>query len=533
MTDTQVQARPYFRTPAISPDGGQVAFAHATDIWLVAASGGDAERLTAHYADHTAPRWAPDGQQIAFTSSRTGRGDIYILPLAGGAVRRVTHHDAASTVEAWSVDGGHVFFSSTRDQQDSAIYRVGVGGDTPIRWINQPYERLNSLAVSPDGDTLAFNISRDPWWRRGPNPYGGSEIWTVSNAADADDYRKISDYTGMNRWPLWAPDGRGLYFVSDRDGMENLWFQPLEGGPAEQITSFAEGRLLWPSISGDGRTIVFERDFGIWRLDLQSGAAAQIAIRVRSDTKVTPVGIYSFREVEELELAPDGKKIAFVAHGEIFADFADKETDKEQRQGPAFRATNTPFREGDVVWSPDSRRLVYTSDRHGDEELYLYDFATRAETRLTDSERPKARPCFSPDGAWIAYARGEDEIRLLNAETHADRLFTRANFIYSASFAWSPDSRWLVFIAQDARSFSNLYIQRIDEETPHQITFLSNLNAYGPLWAPNGRFIIFSTAQYHSEPQIARVELRPQPPLFREAEFEKLFETKGTGDRGQ
>jgi Tol biopolymer transport system component/C-terminal processing protease CtpA/Prc len=320
--------------------------------------------------------------------------------------------------------------------------------------------------------------------------------------------------------------------------MENLWFQPLGGAPERQLTDFGEGRLLWPAISRDGRTIVFERDFGIWRMDVGSGAIAPLVIRVRPDTKFTPVRIATYsRDLTELELSPDGKKVAFVARGTIFADFADKETDKEQRQGPSFRVTNTSFRESDVTWSPDSRRLIFTSDRHGDQELFLYDFTTRAETRLTDSIQqahgPAAAPRYSPDGKWIAYALGDDQIRLLDVETHADRPFVTANFTYGASFAWSPDSRWLVFIAQDQRLFSNLYIQRIDETHAKQITFLSNLQAYGPLWAPNGRFIIFTTSQYRAESQIARVDLRPQVPQFREAEFEKLFDTKVTGDRGQ
>jgi Tol biopolymer transport system component/C-terminal processing protease CtpA/Prc len=540
MSDTQQPARPSLRTPAISPDGALVAFVHAADIWIVPVEGGVAERLTANPAGHGFPRFSPDGAQLAFSSSRTGQGDIYVLPLGGGAVRRVTCHDTYNAVESWSADGQHLFFSSARDQQSVAIYRVDARGGTPIQWISQPYERLNSLAVSPDGAWLAFNVSRDYWWRRGPNPYGGAEVWIVGSAPGADDFRKIGDYAGMNRWPLWAPDGQGLYFVSDRDGMENVWFQPLDPAngseanddQARKITRFAEGRLLWPAISADGRTIVFERDFSLWRLDLASGAAHPIPISVRPDTKITPVRVHTYtRELSELALAPDGKKVAFVARGEVFADFADKEIDKEQRQGPSFRVTNTPFRERDVAWSPDSRRMVYTSDRHGDAEVYLYDFVTRAETRLTESDGPKAAPCFSPDGKWIAYARGDDEIRLLDAETHADRPFVRANFNFSATFAWSPDSKWVVFVARDARSFSNLYVQRVDADAPHQVTFLGNLSADGPLWAPNGRFIIFTTGQYRAESQIARLDLAPAPPLFREAEFEKLFDKPTTDDR--
>ena len=538
MSNTQGSARPYFRTPTISPDGAQIAFVYAGDIWLVSIEGGDAERLTANPAGHSSPRWSPDGAEIAFSSSRTGQGDIYVLPLTRGELRRVTYHDTASVVEDWSADGQQIFFSSAREQQGSEIYRVASEGGTPILWISQPYERINSLAVAPDGTTLAFNNSRDHWWRRGPNPYGGADIWTVGSSVGSGDFRKISSYTGMNRWPLWAADGQGLYFVSDRDGMENLWFQPLEGAPAQQLTDFGEGRLLWPAISRDGRTIVFERDFGIWRMDVGSRAIAPLVIRVRPDTKFTPVRVATYsRDLTELELSPDGKKVAFIARGEVFADFADKETDKEQRQGPSFRVTNTPFRESDVTWSPDSRKLIYTSDRHGDEELFLYDFTAHTETRLTDSAQHAhgrtARPRHSPDGKWIAYALGDDQIRLLDAETHTDRPFVTANFTYGASFAWSPDSRWLVFIAQDQRFFSNLHIQGIDETSPKQITFLSNLQAYGPRWAPNGRFIIFTTSQYRAESQIARVDLRPQLPQFREAEFEKLFESKEPGAKSQ
>ncbi len=533
MNITQTMARPYFRTPVVSPSGEHIAFVYAADIWLVHATGGRAARLTAHPSMHYAPRWSPDGTQLAFTSNRTGTGDLYILSFTNDDVRRVTYHEQASTAEAWSADGQHLFFSSMRDLQGTALYRVAAAGGTPVPWVVQPYERLVHLSVSPDGSRLAFNVSRDPWWRRGPNPYGGAEVWTVSNTADASDYRKISNYTGLNRWPLWSADSRALFFVSDRDGVENIWRQPLDGSPAHKVTNFVEGRVLWPSISGDERTIVFERHFGIWRLDLASGVAEPISVQVHPDTKMTPVRVQRYpRDFSEFELSPDGKKIAFVARGEVFVDFADKETDKERRQGPAFRVTNTDARESDVRWSPDSRKLVYVSDRHGDSEIYQYDVVTRAEQRLTNGEQPKTSPCISPDGKWIAFVRGDEEIRLLHVETGEDRPFINARFTSGTGLAWSPDSQWLVYIAQDERLFSNLYVQHIGEEQSRQITFLSNLRAWNPLWAPNGEFVLFTTSQYRAESQIVRVDLRPQAPTFREEEFEKLFEEK-TNDEGR
>ncbi len=519
-------ARPYFQTPSLAPDGLQIAFVYAGDIWLIARNGGEAQRLTAHPSTHSYPRWSHTGDQIAFTSNRSGHGDIYILPLHGGETTRVTFHDAPSYAECWSHDDTALYFRSARDRQDSAIYRVPVTGSTPIAWITQPYETLSDVTLSPDGSQLALAIVRERWWRRGPNPYGTSEIWLCPNTVDQDVARRVGNAAGLNRWPLWLPDASGIYLVSDRDGTPNVWLQPLDDQPARQITHFVDGRLLWPSISRDGATIVFERDFGLWQLDTQSGEVAPIEVRVRSDRKSSPVQVHIYNRMDELVLAPDGKKLAFITHGEVFVDFADKETDKDLRQGSAFRVTNTSARERDVIWSPDSRKLAYLSDRHGDRELYSYSFATRSETRLTNQPISKSNPAYSPDGNWLAYASGSDQIRLIDTRTNEDTLFVQADLDFQPALAWSPDGTWLVFAAQDTHHFQNLYVQRIGEQQAHQITFLSNLTTTDPLWAPNGQFIICTTGQYRAEMQIACVDLRPPQPTLREAEFDKLFETK-------
>jgi len=394
-----------------------------------------------------------------------------------------------------------------------------------------------AAAPAPDGSTLAF-VGRGfgQWWRHGHAHIDESAIMLMREHSTSK-YEQLTDGNAKEVWPMWGEGGKSLFYTSDRGGAENIWKLPL-GGKLTQLTKFTSGRVLWPSISYDGRTIVFERGYGIWRMETDSGRASEVRITLRGAPSGPAVErVRQTDQLQDLALAPDGKKVAFVVRGEIFADFADKETDREQRQGPAFRVTNTSFRESDIAWSSDSRRLVYPSDRHGDEELYLYDFATRAETRLTDRARPKAAPSYSPDGTWIAYVWGDDEIRLLNPTTREDRPFVRGDFANGTLLAWSPDSRWLAFVAQDARQFSNLYIQAIDADAPRQITFLSNIETYWPLWAPNGRFIIFTTGQYRAESQIARLDLAPTPPLFREAEFEKLFQPgvrgQGSGARGQ
>ena len=153
---------------------------------------------------------------------------------------------------------------------------------------------------------------------------------------------------------MWNADGTGLYYLSDRDGEENIWHMTLEGDEeTEPFTHFTDGRVLRPSISADGKWIAFERDFQIWRLSLESRASEPVDITLQTDEKSTPIRHHSYASgINEFELSPDGKKIAFIVHGEVFADLADK-GDKVKKGGDSFKVTDTPFRESQLQWHPE------------------------------------------------------------------------------------------------------------------------------------------------------------------------------------
>ncbi|MCC7186586.1 MAG: PD40 domain-containing protein, partial [Acidobacteria bacterium] len=119
--------------PGISPNGQEISFASGGDIWTVPTGGGEARLLISHEATERRPIYSPDGQHLAFMSTRTGGGDIYILTLASGALRRLTSDDGAEVLEGWSPDGAWVYFAST--SRDIAgmndVFRVPTGGGTP------------------------------------------------------------------------------------------------------------------------------------------------------------------------------------------------------------------------------------------------------------------------------------------------------------------------------------------------------------------------------------------------------------------
>ncbi|MCC7417110.1 MAG: PD40 domain-containing protein [Acidobacteria bacterium] len=516
-----------FGEPGISPDGATIAFVSGGDIWDVPARGGEARLLIAHPANDSRPMYSPDGTRLAFSSTRTGNGDIYLFTIATGDLRRLTFDDAAEAMNGWSADGGWIYFSSRSHDLGSMedVARVSVDGGTPLRVAADRYATEYFAAPGPDGGTVAITargFAGSQWWRNGRSHLDESEIWLVRPGNGAPEYQPVTAGGAKDVWPMWAPDGRTLYFMSDRGGAQNIWTLP-PGGVAKAVTGFQDGRVLWPTISRDGQTIAFERDFGVWTVDTSSGRAREVSITLRGAPAAEAVEHRTFTDrIQELALSPDGRKIAFAVHGEIFSAAA-------KDGGDAVRLTDTPGEEYGLAWAPDSRRLVYVSDRDGADHLYAYDFGSERETQLTSGAARDHAPLFSPDGRWIAFERGNRELRVLDPATRQERLVASATLNAPRNgtpleFQWSPDSRHLAMITTGAKSFQNVSIAPVDSAGDlRPVSFLANTNGGSLAWSPDGTYLTYVTSQRTEPGQVIRVDLVPRTPKFQEDQFRDLF----------
>ena len=528
-----VAAKPALSEPALSPDRREIAFVAGGDIWTVPAAGGEARLLVSHPAYDSRPLYSPDGTRLAFQSTRTGNGDIYVLSLATGELRRITYDDAPDQLDAWSRDGRWLYFSSGSKDVNGMndLFRVSVDGGTPMAVSADRFAQEYWSAPSPaDPNTIAFTgkgRTSSDWWRKGHSHIDESQIWIAHIGGETPQYQAVTSGGAKDAWPMWA-DGRTLYFVSDRSGAENLWTKPVTGGDAKAVTSFRDGRVVWPTMSYDGKAIVFERDFAVWSLDVATGRASQVPITLRGAGSAPGVEHQTIAQgIASLALSPDNKKIAFVAHGDVFAASA-------RDGGDAQRITATPEVEAQVSWAPDSRRLAYISQRDGATHLFVYDVGARVEMQLTNAPANDVTPVWSPDGKSIAFMRGARELRVIDVATKQERLLAtgeldRPPFLSDRAIAWSPDGRWIAYLNGGQRAFQNPYIISLNGGPARPASYLPDAFGGSVAWSPDGTYLLFDTSQRTEEGQVARVDLVPRTPRFREDQFRDLFQPTRPG----
>lgn len=534
-----VVARRSFSEPAYSPDRREIAFVSGGDIWAVPGGGGDAHLLVSDASNDHRPQYSPDGSQLAFMSNRNGGANVYVLTLATGALRRLTFGDGVDQLDSWSRDGKWLYFSTTANDISgmSDVYRVSADGGTPTPVAADRYAAEYWAATGRDTSTIAITARGLPysqWWRKGHSHIDESEIWLVhgiaAGAKSAPKYEQVTASGAKSEWPMYSADGKTLFYVSDRSGAQNLWTRAASGGAEKQLTSFADGRVLWPTISGDGRSIAFERDFGIWSYDITGGSAKSVAITLRGSASGALVEHRTLTNgLQELAVSPDGKKVAFTVRGKIFAA-------SSHDGGSAQRVSSAGLTEQQPVWAPDSRRLAYGDDRDGHYNLFVYDFVTHDERKITSGMENDVSAVWSPDGKSIAYVKGGNELHVVATDPKAksdatpfDRIVARAPldrapFLSDRAIVWSPDGKWIAYATREgSKLFANAYMVSAAGGESHPVSFLSNTNADALAWSPDGTFLLLVSSQRTEPGVLARVDLVPRTPRFREDQFRDLF----------
>ncbi|HKY27797.1 MAG TPA: S41 family peptidase [Pyrinomonadaceae bacterium] len=483
---------------------GRVVFSYLGDIWTADENGQNIQRLTVNRARDVFGRFSPDGKWIAFSSDRNGNLDVFIIPAEGGGAKQLTYHSADDTVLGWRPDSKGILFSSSRGEDFAAqLYVVNVDGGLPTK---AGTDMGVQGAYSPDGRRLAYNPKSQVYWRKYYRGSMQSDVMILDVASKK--FTQLTDFDGHDSWPMWGNDG-AVYFVSDRDGngLTNIWRIEVDGGKADKVTSFKSGDVRWPAISADGRVIVFEHDFGIWKLDVASRKTTPINLNIAAETQENLNEMQTFNsQVDDYDLAPSSKRIALSIHGEIFT--------APVEEGDLRQITEGPARDRTVAYSPDGKSLSFISDLSGREEIYTASTDGAGEAKkLTDIDALKFGYNWSPDSKEIAFTTSDGKLRKVDVATKQVTQLDSSSFGNIGTPVWSPDSKWIAYSKSDVTRTSDIYVVAASgaEKEPHKLTFDSYPDA-NPMFAPDGRKLFFqrieaSTGNAPTSSQIYSVAL--------------------------
>lgn len=485
------------RTPDISPDGKQVAFSYLGDIWTVETIGGIARPVTMHEAHDINPAYSPDGRWLAFSSNRHGSYDVFVVAAVGGKPKRLTWDSGQDVVTGWSADGKSILFSSTRSPSfpsNIEAYSVPIAGGNERKL---PLFEAKEAYPSPDGKTVAFVRGPGTWYRRGYRGSSNDDLWL--SAADGSKAAKLTSFEGQDASPMWSPDGKKLYYVSEQTGPKgcaNIVVQNLASKtPAAPVTKHTEDSVRRARISGDGRWIIYECGPDIWVVGTAKDAAPprKLAIEVHADDKSNSEKSTTFsRDATEFNLSPDEKFAVLAVHGELFLT-------RVPDGGKATRLTESPAYDHGASFSPDGKTILFASDRSGVEDLYLLEPDDPEHPDLTKAHKFKVKPLtstpeeesaasFSPRGDRIAFIR-RGQLWLMKSDGSDAKPLVADKQVFD--YDWSPDGKHVVFARMDGSFASELYIAPVDaSEKPRNITRYATFNG-DVTWSRTGNRIGF------------------------------------------
>lgn len=526
------------RHPAPSPDASKIAFSWQGDIWVVAAGGWTAQRLTANPAYDHHPVWLPGGRQLAFVSSREGGDDVYLLDLDSGAPRRLTFHEAADL--GMGALGADLVFTSRRHEAHdrmAAVYRIPLAGGT---------ERLacrilaQEAVPSPDGRFLALVRGSTPPQRRHYRGAANRDIWLYELATGTLEALTTTawDEDGVS----WAGND-ALVFRSDNGGRDrNLFRLDLGNRRLTQLTRHEGVDVRSPRASENGRLVAYELWDAIWTVPADgTGEPLRLALDVPADLLQPEVERKTLTDqASEVAPSPDGKQVAIIVAGDVFVVARRPKDATSVAPAPTVRVTATPARERDVTWSPDGKRLVYTSDRDGQRELYAarplgredgsFVRAARVEEkRLTDTPADESGPAFSPDGTRLAFVRGRGSLVVARADGSEEKVLF--DHFAAPEFAWSPDGAWLAVARTDQSANSEIFI------VPAQGGEMVNVSQHPgrdttPVWSPDGRRLYWLSRRHARTMDVWAVYLTRAAHERSPEEWLQLFEDEEARKKG-
>ena len=475
----------YFRWPAIS--GDTVYFTSEDDVWSVPAAGGVARRLTSGLGMSLCPAPSPDGRMLAFNATDEGVQEVYLMPSEGGQPRRVTYTGKACLVVGWTPSNhprpGRIVYASPARQPflPPHLNMVGADGIETTLLNLGPAEYL-SFAPNGRGAVLARAAVTAAFWKRYRGGTAG-DLWI--DAEGSGTWRRLISVRGNPSRPLWIGDR--IYFISDHDGIGNIYSCTPAGGDLRRHTEHAD--FYARNAASDGKRIVYHAGGDIYVLDPQS-TARKIEIQYPSPrTQRNRKFVEGARYLESYRPHPTEDSLLLTARGKVVA--------MDAWDGPV-RQVGEPAsgRHRLATWLHDGKRVASVYDAEGDEAIAVHggkDPTTVEYIRGNEISRVvllKASPCREQ----MAFSNVRNELVLVDLTNRSMRILDRNRHSLLSSFNFSPDGRWIAYTWSPTQRATIIRVCRIDDGATFDVT-APGIVDFAPVFDPAGRYLYFLSAR--------------------------------------
>ncbi|MFZ6656631.1 S41 family peptidase [Undibacterium sp. TJN19] len=484
---TAYAAPAYYRFPSIRADA--VVFTAEGDLWKVASSGGQAQRLTTHPAAETLPAISHDGKWLAFSAAYEGATEAYVMPMTGGVPKRISFENDGVSVLGWTPSGEVLVSTLNSTGPSSHKIVAAINPQTMLRRVF-PVTDANEAALDDSGKFLYF--TRFGLHVTGDNAkqYRGgatAQVWRYDIQGKTEAVQLFANDNSNNRSPMWWK-GR-LYFVSDRNGAFNLWTANPDGSDAHILTQHKEWDVRNASL-GDGK-IAYQLGADLQVFDIASGKDQMLNIDLVSDfDQQRKRQIKSPLDyLTDVEVAGKEERLVFTARGHlaVAGSTAQRRIDLPIPENARARA---------AVFSHDDKYVYAIVDTTGENEIWKFpaNGLGTPEALTSNGHGHRFHIYPSPDGKWLAHTDKQGKLWLLDLATKNNQVIDDAGKIGAEKqdeIVWSPDGKTIAIVRGNTkvqRSQIGLY-----DIASRQIHFVTSdrYTSGSPAFSPDGRWLYF------------------------------------------